>query len=178
MENRDPVLVLERLRSVVLPSVEDYWRADAVVSNFLDHHFSAQPGSSETANCGKVALSAFFGGKAVEEAMGGHALPWMNRTAMANVLKRLQIGFTKVNGTFPSLGLTLIQWQGIPNARAFRGSDLVHTHWVAVVENHFFDINWPAWVPQKNWEELVVDELMARKGATGWTVLTSFAFGG
>lgn len=175
MARRNPIQVFERLRSVVLPSVEDYWRADAVVATFLDDHFSVQSGLPRHGNCGKVALSAFFGGKAVEDAMYGHAHPWMNRTAMANALKHLQVDFTKLSGEFPDFGLSLIQWLGIPGARAFRGSELMHTHWVAVVEDHLFDINWPAWLPRGNWDELVAQELMARNGATDWTVLTSFA---
>lgn len=174
MTERDPIQVFERLRNVVFPAIEEYWRGDAVVATFLDQHLSYDTRVSGQETCWKAALGALFGPKVVGRIASFHDTPWMNRTSMERALKELNVTCRKVRGALPAGGIALVQWEGVPNASNYRGSNLIHTHWIAVVGTHVFDVNWPAWIPLKNWEELVVLDALSIKRATGWSVLTGF----
>jgi len=174
MIERDPRPVFEKLRSHVLPAVEGYWRADVVVATFLDSFLSAPPGGVPHPSCGGSALSSLFGERTAERVLGGYGHPWTNRRTMENALRKLGVSFEKRKGGFPGQGLALIQWEGDWISRDYRGSSLAHTHWVAVVERFVFDVNWPSWLPLHCWEELVAQNLIASRRATGWSVLTSY----
>lgn len=175
MKNRDPRPVFEALRSHVLPAVEGYWRADAVVTTFLDSRLSTPSNGDRESSCGRSALTAFFGPSAADRVLGTKQESWTNRRTMESALKKLGVSFEKRHGDFPKQGLSLIQWRGGWSGRDFRGSGLLHTHWVAVVEQYVFDVNWPSWLPLHCWEELVARNLMTARNATGWSVLTSYA---
>lgn len=177
MEERDPIQIFERMRSLVLPAVEGYWRGDAVVATFLDQHLPYDGRSSVQETCWKAALEALFGPTVAKRIASCHDTPWMNRTSMERALTDLNVTYSKIRGALPAEGIALIQWEGITNVSNFRGRNLVHTHWIAIVGNHVFDVNWPAWIPLKNWEELVVSDALSIKQATGWSVLTGFAIG-
>lgn len=96
---------------------------------------------------------------------------------MERALKDLKVTCKKIRGALPTKGVALVQWDGVPNLRNFRGSNLIHTHWIAVVGNHVFDVNWPAWIPLKNWEELVACDAILINRASGWSILTGIEVG-
>lgn len=70
----------------------------------------------------------------------------------------------------PKHGLALIQMN--------KGEQWLHpmaalklSHWVAVCDGHFYDINWNGWLPQGVWEQVVFQALRKRHvGVVGWTI--------
>ena len=72
---------------------------------------------------------------------------------------------------WPTAGLCLIQFTGPWTERDFTQAALQHTHWIAVLGEYVFDINWNGWLPRANWEEVVLEELlMFCRSSTGWEV--------
>jgi hypothetical protein len=177
MTERNPIQLFERLRKTVFPAVEEYWRGDVVIATFLDQHLPYEPKGPGRESCWKAALGALFGPKVVTRIESCHETPWMNRTSMERALKDMGVKYRKVPGALPAEGMALVQWEGVPNTSHYRGNNLRHSHWIAVVGTHVFDVNWPAWIPLKNWEELVVVDAMSMKRATGWSVVTGFEIG-
>ena len=76
---------------------------------------------------------------------------------------------------WPTAGLCLIQFAGPWTGRGFAQAALAYTHWIAILGEYVFDINWSGWLPRENWESVVLDELLnCFPTATGWRVLTSY----
>lgn len=175
---KDPTGTIAALRSSVLPAVEDYWRADAVVMSFLDKRLPGFPGNSSRSSCGIAALAAFYGESAALEATSTFDVPWINRTMMERALRQMEVDFSKVAARFPKQGIALVQWTGPRIKRDFRGSSLAYTHWISVIDDYVFDVNWPAWLPMKSWQELVADEIQNLHKADGWKVLTGYNISG
>lgn len=171
---KDPTCAITTLRASVLPAVEDYWRADAVVMSFLDQRLPGFSGNSSRSSCGIAALAAFYGEGAVMEATREFEVPWINRTMMERALSHMRVNFSKVAAQFPKQGIALIQWTGPRLKRDFRGSALAYTHWIAVIDDYIFDVNWPSWLPLKSWQELVADEIQNFHKADGWKILTGY----
>lgn len=174
----DPTLTIAKLRTSVLPAIEDYWRADAVVMSFLDQRLPGISRNSSHTSCGIAALSAFYGESAAIDATSKFEVPWINRTMMESVLSNMGVDFSKVAARFPKQGIALVQWTGPKLKRDFRGSALAYTHWIAVIDNFIFDVNWPSWLPLKSWQELVADEIQSFHRADGWKVLTGYDISG
>lgn len=172
----DPLPVIERLRTCVAPSVEGYWRADAVVTAFLDCNLPGYAVDHDQATCGLASLSAFFGSQAAARATQGSEVPWMNRRMMEKALTSLGMTFDRKSGVMPDQGVVLLQWHGAWSRRNYRGRNLAYTHWVSVIDGYVFDVNWPGWLPFESWERLVLDELLERRRAAGWDVLSGYEF--
>jgi len=160
------------LRQSVYPSVEGYWRADAAITSFLDKHVSGFFFGSTS--CGPAALSALFLPDAVAEATREFKTPWMNRRMMESSLRQIGVEFKKHPRQLPPQGVALLQRTYTPAKRTFRGSGLTETHWVAVIDDFIFDVNWPKWLPSAHWRSLVGDPLARHHKADSWEVLTGY----
>jgi hypothetical protein len=130
------------------------------------------------ATCGPISFSAITGCSAREALLffpHVRERPWTNRTQMERALFEAGFDHECKHMKWPTTGLCLIQITGPWTERRFEQAALKHTHWVAVLGEYVFDINWGGWLPRKNWEEIVMDELlMYSPGASGWRVHTSY----
>jgi hypothetical protein len=130
------------------------------------------------ATCGPVAFAA-ISGKTLPEAVSCFASfeprRWTTRTDMERALLKAELPFNRLSGIWPETGLCLIQFTGPWTKRQFAQAALKHTHWVAVLGQYVFDVNWGGWLPQANWEDVVLWELLTlRTDANGWQVLTGY----
>tara|TARA_R110002049_G_scaffold284015_1_gene464538 strand:+ start:814 stop:1350 length:537 start_codon:yes stop_codon:yes gene_type:complete len=163
----------------VLPALDDHWLRDSLAVLFLEQHLQLFDNTTITKSCGPASLAAFVGAARVEslEHLAAKGLcSWMNRRNMESTLRELGLPFTKHGETLPGLGIAMIQWQGPWSKNAYRGSELSHTHWIAVAENYVFDVMWGRWLPKSVWQEVIVDDLLRQKGAHGWKPLTGYEF--
>lgn len=100
---------------------------------------------------------------------------WTNRVTMRRALRAIGFEFDKNPGTWPRVGLCLIHFTGPWTRRGYPAAILQHTHWIAVYEEYVFDINWNGWLPRANWEEVVIEHLLARRLlADGWALMTAY----
>ncbi len=164
--------VLSKLRYTVYPSVEGYWRADAAIAAYLDS--TMPPVGTGREQCGPAALAALFGREHIEPVVATLSTPWINRRSMESCLRRIGAPFRKHPCEVPAQGLVLLQRIGLKEQRSFRGSFLVDTHWVAVVDDFVFDVNWPSWIPSSHWKGLVGEPLASQHGALDWKVVTGY----
>lgn len=103
------------------------------------------------------------------------AKPWINRTMMEKALRASGRQFDRRGTDWPDYGLCLVHFVGPWTQRAYPTAMLPHTHWIAVDRDYVFDVNWNGWLPRWNWEDVVLDELLAsRPRATGWQIMTSY----
>jgi hypothetical protein len=101
--------------------------------------------------------------------------PWINRRSMERALRAAGRNFQRCDSDWPNYGLCLVHFVGPWTERAFPMAVLAQTHWVAVHGDYVYDVNWNGWLPKDNWEEIVVEELIAAKPrATGWQVMTGY----
>jgi len=101
--------------------------------------------------------------------------PWINRTSMERALRTIGYDYTRDPCRWPSVGLCLLHFTGPWTRRGYPAAVLQYTHWIAVQEDYVFDVNWNGWLPRQNWEEVVLEELLAHKFmADGWIVMTSY----
>jgi hypothetical protein len=164
--------VLSELRHSVYPSVDGYWRADAAISGYLDNSLPNPP--EDSFSCGPAALAAFFGDSEVTAATADFDIPWMNRKTMESCLNSLGAKYRKHQGQLPPQGLVLLQRITRPEKRSYRGSFLTDTHWIAVIDDYVFDVNWPQWLPCRHWKSLVGDPLSKMHGSESWRVVTGY----
>ena len=167
--NFEPVLT--KLRDTVYPSVDGYWRADAAITAYLDQF---RPTLSGSISCGTAALGAFFCSDQVTAVTADIESSWINRRMMERCLKKLGVDFLKNHGRIPPQGLVLLQRVSRRPKKSYRGSFLTDTHWVAVVDEYVFDVNWPQWLPNKHWKSLVGNPLAAVHGAESWEIVTGY----
>lgn len=153
------------------------WLYDSKAVTALESLLPSPPKSIDS-SCGEQAFLALFP-RMSDSAM----LPfgdtfkkgWLNRRDMTKMLRAAGTVFEVVPGELPTLGLALIEWTGAWDTESFWGSDLRHTHWVAVVDGFVFDVNWSGWLPRNIWEEAVLDDMISgMKGATGWRPHTGY----
>jgi hypothetical protein len=128
--------------------------------------------------CGPVAFAA-ISGKTLPEAVKCFASfersGWTTRTNMEKALHKAKLPFTRLPCVWPGAGLCLIQFTGPWTKRQFAQAALKHTHWVAVFDQYVFDVNWGGWLPQANWQDVVLSEILqSRPDADGWEVLTGY----
>jgi len=132
------------------------------------------------ANCGPVAFAAALGLSVLEVISNFPQFPqrpWTNLQSMTKALDRLRVPWEINEKTLPGCGLALIQWEG-PWMRS-RTTALRYTHWVAVYDEYFFDINWPGWLPQPIWEQMIVPQFIEfEPRITGWAVSLSVGISG
>jgi hypothetical protein len=103
------------------------------------------------------------------------AKPWINRTMMEKALRTSGRRFDRRQGQWPEYGLCLVHFVGPWTERGYPMAILPHTHWIAVDRDYVYDVNWNGWLPKANWEEIVLEQLLAiRPRATGWQVMTSY----
>jgi len=130
------------------------------------------------ANCGPAAFAALRH-EAVCKAMQWFPhypeKPWTNRTQMKAALDRAGEIWEPIGDRIPRHGLCLIELCGPWTTQSYRLARLRHTHWVAVCNGYVYDINWNGWLPLKNWEEIVAEELIrSHQQCYGWAVMTGF----
>jgi hypothetical protein len=101
--------------------------------------------------------------------------PWINRVMMERALRAVGYDYVRASNTWPLFGLCLLHFTGPWTQRGYPAAILQNTHWVAVFGEYVFDINWNGWLPRSNWEEVIIENLLAQKAlADGWTVMTSY----
>lgn len=129
------------------------------------------------ATSGLVSLAA-ISGKTVPEAVRCFPDFQPNRQAsridMEAALVSANLTFNRKPKTWPEEGLCLIQF-----TRSLTGPGFGHakndTHWVAILGEYVFDINWGGWLPHANWEDVVLYEILASKPESDeWRVVTSY----
>jgi hypothetical protein len=130
------------------------------------------------ARCGPISFAAITGRDA-EAALGFFPniadRAWTTRTDMQRALREGGHQYDRRADVWPSHGLCMVQFTGPWTERGFAQAALQHTHWIAVLGEYVFDINWDGWLPRECWEDVVLAELLVfRPGATGWRVLTGF----
>jgi hypothetical protein len=100
---------------------------------------------------------------------------WTNRTMMRRALTSIGFDFVHLSGEWPRVGMCLVHFTGPWTRRAYPAALLRQTHWVAVCGDYVFDVNWNGWLPRSNWEEVVIEKLLAeRRPADGWMVMAAF----
>ena len=101
--------------------------------------------------------------------------PWINRTMMEKALRASGRQFDRRHDQWPDYGLCLVHFVGPWTQRAYPMAMLPHTHWIGVDRDYVYDVNWNGWLPRMNWEDIVLEQLLAtRPRATGWQVMTSY----
>jgi hypothetical protein len=161
----------------VLPVIEDHWLRHSLALTHLESMYDS-PTQFDEIGCGPLAFAA-IAGIPVEEL---HTFfpeiadrSWINRTEMERALQGFGWEFMKIASRWPNLGLCFIHWCGPWTDRGYAHGVLQRTHWVAVVGDYVFDVNWRGWLPKENWEDVVVPELLQSHGrARGWTPLTGY----
>ncbi len=171
------ILTLQRFQSFVLPALDDHWLRDSLAVLYLEQGLPGLPPSDSMVACGPAALSAFFGLSAVMRLSRLHkrgAAGWLNRRDMEASLRELGLHFVRRDDKLPKCGLAIIQWEGPWSKRSFRGSNLAHSHWIAVVDGYVFDVMWGGWLPHDAWQDMVVEDIMMRREVQGWSVMSSY----
>jgi len=131
------------------------------------------------ANCGPASFAAITR-RSVTDVMTFFdqfpVKPWTTKTQMRVAMASANVKWRECGRELPSIGLALIQLIGPwckPSIHP--GASLARTHWVAVEDGAFYDINWEGWIPQDVWEQLVFVSLRDRyTGCSGWDVLVGF----
>lgn len=158
---------------------EQHWLRHVWALERLGHIPSLSEGIRNLGvTCGPVAFAA-ISGKTLPQAVACFAsfepMRWTTRTDMERALLKAELPFNRLSGIWPEAGLCLIQFTGPWTRRQFAQAALKHTHWVAVLGEYVFDVNWGGWLPQTNWEDVVLWELLTlRTDANGWQVLTGY----
>ena len=103
---------------------------------------------------------------------------WINRKEMCVALERVGFRYAKIDdGQWPRIGLSLIHFIGPWTDTGYPAAILQHSHWVGVIGEYIFDVNWLGWLPRTNWSEIVAEQLVkARPNAHGWSLLSSYEF--
>lgn len=102
--------------------------------------------------------------------------PWTTKNHMRGAMASAKLKWQECERELPKVGLALIQLIG-PWCKPgiHPGASLARTHWIAVSEGAFYDVNWEGWLPQDVWEQLVFVSLQQRyTGCYGWDVLVGF----
>ena len=169
------------LRQTLADVVTTSWMYESLVISALDMALPPPSLPHQNPNCGVQAFRALFpraGAAADNEFNHANASGWMNRRNMEAALKKVGGNYRVLPRQLPRTGLALIEWTGTWRSEGFWGSDLKHTHWVAMAEGFVYDINWSGWLPRKIWEEVVLDDVIANlPKATGWRPHTGYELG-
>lgn len=127
------------------------------------------------ANCGPAAFAAVTQSEVCRVMQYFPHFPdrrWTNLTQMlrAFALAGYKTGVEKCAA--PSRGVALVQWLGPWSEKQFFSQwSLVHTHWIGVEENWFFDHNAGCWQGFDEWSARTAPQLVAEvPRATGWRI--------
>lgn len=130
------------------------------------------------ARCGPIAFAAITGLSADDSLRffpESQFRPWTSRIDMIRAFRESGRSYSRKSKVWPAAGLCLVQFTGPWSRHNFPAAALAHTHWVAVLGEYIYDINWEGWLPRQNWEEIVLEELInAKPFADGWCVLASY----
>ncbi len=100
---------------------------------------------------------------------------WVNRTEMEEALREIGCTFSRIRNGWPSIGLCLLHFTGPWSRSGYPAALLKQTHWIGVIGEYVFDVTWNGWLPRRNWEDVVIEEILSRKStADGWIVLTGY----
>jgi hypothetical protein len=161
----------------VLPVLSDHWLRHSIALTYLESMYGSQP-HQENVGCGPVAFAALCGISATDLPLFFPQSPeraWTNRSQMEQAIAEFGWSFIKVTSGWPKLGLCFIHWCGPWTDRGYAHSVLQRTHWIAVIGDYVFDVNWRGWLPKENWEDVVVPDVLERhRSARGWMPLTSY----
>jgi hypothetical protein len=168
---------LGRFFDSVLPALQGQWLCHSHALTHLESLGDPLPDDCEI-GCGPTAFAA-LGGVPLGELKAYfpelERRPWINRKEMECALQGFGWNFVKTDSSWPNLGLCFIHWCGPWTDRGYAHSILQRTHWVAVIGEYVFDINWRGWLPKENWEDVVVPDLLQNHSrANGWKPLTAY----
>ena len=162
----------------VIPSLSGNWMRHSLALDHLDAFYTIAPETNGDFGCGPVAFAAIAGISTDEVARyfpSSEDRAWTNRRQMETALKSFGWRFTRVADAWPQLGLCLVHWRGPWTKGKYPAAIMPRTHWVAVIGDYVFDVNWRGWLPRENWEDVVVSELICRHAeADGWEPLTAY----
>lgn len=149
-------------------AVDALWRPASTIAELADLGVSCGPAAfAALARLGLEAAIDYFPDSAQRA--------WTNRTMMRRALRAIGFDFAHTSGMWPHIGLCLLHFTGPWTRRGYPAAVLQHTHWVAVYGEYVFDINWNGWLPRANWEEVVIENLLAQRLlADGWMVMTAY----
>jgi hypothetical protein len=161
----------------VLPVLSDHWLRHSIATTYLESMYGSQL-DEENVGCGPVAFAALCGVSVADLPMYFPRSPdraWTNRSQMEQAIENFGWSFIKVSSGWPKLGLCFIHWSGPWTERGYAHAILQRTHWIAVIEDYVFDVNWRGWLPKENWEDVVVPDLLqCQRNACGWMPMTSY----
>jgi hypothetical protein len=167
---------LASLRKTLADVKTASWLFESLFISALD--VTLPPPTLTQQNCGIQAFRALFPQmqSAISSLYDDASLnKGMNRRSMEAALKKIGTQYRVIPRKLPRTGLALIEWTGTWQAEGYWGSELKHTHWVALAEGFVYDINWSGWLPRRIWEEVVLDEMIASiPKATGWRPHTGY----
>jgi hypothetical protein len=162
----------------VVPSLSGNWMRHSLALDHLEAFYTLRLEDDAAFGCGPAAFASIAGLPPEEvgqyfPSFEGRA--WTNRRAMERALDSFGWRYSRVPGTWPQLGLCLVHWRGPWTKGGYPAAILLRTHWVAVVGEYVFDVNWRGWLPRENWEDLVVSDLIVQHNkADGWEPLTAY----
>ena len=130
-------------------------------------------------SCGAMAFAAVTGtsiSKALEVFQLSACKQWVNKREMCSALEQMGFTYTKASeGEWPQIGLSLIHFTGPWTNAGYPARILQNSHWIGVIGEYIFDINWRGWLPRQNWSDIVVEQLLRSKPkAEGWLLLSSY----
>lgn len=161
----------------VRPAISEHWLCHSIALTYFETA-AATIEEMGQASCGPGAFAAIAGIPLQD--LGSYFpdvedIRWTNRRRMEQALQKVGWRFTKSDNTWPTVGLCLIHWCGPWTDRGYAHGILQRTHWIAVVADYVFDVNWRGWLPKQNWEDIVVSEVLQRHdSAFGWKPLTCY----
>lgn len=175
-----PLIAIGKLRHFfdsVLPVIADHWLRHSIAMTYLDSMYDSAADLDDM-GCGPVAFAAICGIPSTEIPAYFPGFPgraWTNRLQMERAIEGFGWNFAKATNTWPKVGFCFIHWCGPWTDRGYAHGVLERTHWVAVIGDYVFDVNWRAWLPKENWEDVVVPELLrTHRSAHGWIPLTAY----
>jgi hypothetical protein len=123
------------------------------------------------ANCGPASFAAVHRMPVVGAMQHFPGFPdryWTTIGDMRIALRSASTTFEDTKNELPQFGLALIQLK--VDDRPLHGlHSLSQTHWVAVCEGTFYDVNWRGWLPIPIWEQVMLPQFSFRgRGAISW----------
>lgn len=135
----------------VLPVVSDHWLRHSIALTYLESMYDSQA-HEESVGCGPQAFAALFGISPSELPTyfpGSAERAWTNRTQMERAIEGFGWSFIKVSSGWPKVGLCFIHWCGPWTDRGYAHAVLQRTHWIAVIGDYVFDVNWRGWLQRR-----------------------------
>ena len=135
------------------------------------------------ANCGPASFAALARKPVIDVMPFFPHFPerrWTTLGDMRCALRTAGISFQGTGKTAPRHGFALIQLERSEGTRPVHPmAALSLTHWVAVSDDCFFDINWDGWLPKPVWTRLVFPELRrVHRGVENWSVRSGIEVSG